>query len=264
MLVAYFDETSTDQQIACVAGYVLKARNADRMNRLWTGALGGRVPFVRMSQLAPGVGQCSGLNRDERAALASNLIAVIGETADAGFAASISVEEFAKFRPDGAKFYSPYAACMECLFRLIKIWADERLLDVPVYYCFEQGDESQGFVGQALKSFSHNKEWVQAFRYGGHSFLGKGDHRGIEAADLLAWHMHQQHRRMADGSNRRPPRKDFSKLLKTTPHFWCHYQRDDIERHFNAFSTGLLPELPPIRNSYADNPITSQGSIRPV
>ncbi|MGB2644467.1 MAG: hypothetical protein WA853_15260 [Candidatus Acidiferrum sp.] len=80
-------------------------------------------------------------------------------------------------------------------------------------YFHETGDLSQGKVEEAVRILRQDKEYGPHFAATSFTMINKGEARGLEASDFVAWHWNKHYiERLKIGEEE--PRKDFSVFMK--------------------------------------------------
>jgi hypothetical protein len=84
----------------------------------------------------------------------------------------------------------------------------------PVAYFIESGDDDQSHIDQLFKKAKphQKKHW----RYASHTFVEKGQVRGLEVADAFAWHWNKFYAETVAEPVRKM-RKDLKELIANNP-----------------------------------------------
>ena len=147
MIKAYFDESGShdDLPVLCVAGYLLNAANARALGAKWQTVLAEYgLPYFRMSACAHGSKPFDKLSREDRIAVETKMIAIIGEHATAGLGATMAMNDYSRYMPEHPLVGGAYTFCVRmCLGGAVSILEE---LHIPgnVAYFFEFGHRHQG------------------------------------------------------------------------------------------------------------------------
>lgn len=140
------------------------------------------------------------------------------------------------------------ALCQWCLWEVGK-WADRNNFNGKIAYFFEAGNAEESETQRNLEKIQFDSFIKQRCRYGSHSFIGKRERTGLQAADTLAWFNRREaedDERVRVGTARRDRRKDFQALIGLTEaelgvieHRFLHFTPDSLQDFFRENS---LPE----------------------
>lgn len=235
---AYFDESNTHvtNQRLCVAGYIFEKDNALTQGKLWHSMLDcWRLPHFHMVDCAHNSGVFSHLPRQECDLAAREAIKIIKETASTGVGISILESDFKEIIPN-LKFYgSAYDACARYVIGGVAHWVEQSKFDGYMHYFFESGVATEKNAGHCILDMMRDDDIRNESHYSGHTFGKKSDHLGLQAADILAWHVGTDCRRAINGE---PIRKDFQSLLEI-PHEVLHISREMLEK----IAQGILESM---------------------
>jgi hypothetical protein len=124
-----------------------------------------------------------------------------------------------------------------------------------VEYFFEAGHKLQKEASRAMDDISKNARLRTAYRYNGHSFVDKKGVRPVQAADILAWHLSTQLRRVAEG--KMSVRADFRELAYTSlEHQFLIPNRNQFAEFANALSR-WAGDNPVVTGSFGQNAFLS-------
>ena len=93
-------------------------------------------------------------------------------------------------------------------------WAkDVRHFDGFAYF-LESGDDSEAHVGTVIADMKKDPAIGPHIQCRSHTFVDKGQAKGLETADMVAWHWNKYYVDHLSAANQRDIRKDFAKLLR--------------------------------------------------
>lgn len=214
LVEAYFDESigSKGPPTLCVAGYLMQARQAKRLEREWRQTLReDDLPFFRMSACAGGGHPFDEICLKRRDIIARRMYSHIKRRTILGFAVAVNLKDYADFAPQHPQLGSAYTFCVHVLIGGVQHWAMKSDYQGKIAYYFEAGHASQSEAGRIMEEVFHNPTLKNAARYAGHGFVEKACTPAVQAADILAWHYYTDIRHKAEGRARR---KDFAALLE--------------------------------------------------
>lgn len=197
-LETYCDDSGTPQHDFCIGGYLAPAAAWRDFERRWTNALRqANLSEFHMRDCEQNDGEFK--DRSDRIALQERFIDLIASADVAGFAVHIDLRAFlavqqvfkANMRQGYHKAYLQ-AFVMELQFILSK--ASHFPADERISFIFDQQDE---FIGRATEIYSRARK-DRAFpgreRLGPITFADSKYVAPLQAADLLAYEIHRQHR----------------------------------------------------------------------
>ena len=251
-LAVYFDESGSHagSHALCVAGYLFRPDHAVVFIERWASRLGKHgLPYFRMSQCAHGNGPFARLCLQERIDLVKDLIALINQFASAGFAVTLSEQEYGgpmrEIHPLG-KEGGPYSfgvyGCLDGVCEFVERTGYKGEIE----YFFESGHRDQSEAKRLMDKVFNNPLSRHLFRYASHAFVDKARCPQVQAADLLAWQWYKDKRNLIEG---RPRRKDcealLSKIFYLTAHVSPKILVDTIARNWrNGTLHRVDPEQP--------------------
>jgi hypothetical protein len=195
VLNAFFDETGTNQghRVTAVAGFLFDEEGLQRFNNGWNKIGGDLKEPYRTYDCANRKGQFE--NNPEWPPwrcdqLMGGLAVVSSETRIAGFIASTQQTDFAKVSADMPGFSwlcrSIYSvAVLQCLDMVG--WFARQRGEQDVHYWFESGDEHEEETRDIVKQASLDPILKKRFRYGGDTFVPKGQLTALYSSDQLGW-----------------------------------------------------------------------------
>ncbi len=217
---AYFDESGTHHasHVLCVAGYAMEAPQARLFEREWRELLGRyQLPYFHMSECAHGTVAFKHLSMAERIEVETRAIGIIKRRVRRAFAVTIDETEYMRLFDDPVSLEAlgePYTWCLRMCLTEVGKWC-QRYPDVEkVSYIFESGHASQTQANRILTETNAVPITRENRRYLSHSFVGKKDACGLQAADLLAWQWAKNFKRIAE---RKSSRLDFVSLVRGVP-----------------------------------------------
>jgi hypothetical protein len=153
---------------------------------------GDRPPYFHAKDFYPGGGIFSGTERSQLDKAARVIPSIIDAGVKQVLGISFREEEYDRRVPRDLKESTAniYTAALEILFAHVGQWADSIGYNGPIAYVFEAGDEGQAFIDDMLSELTNGKRQniARDIRYHSHMFVKKGEGRGVEASDCVAWH----------------------------------------------------------------------------
>lgn len=225
MMEAYFDESGTHDgsPVMCVAGYLFTAENAFHFDREWGEAL---KEFGLTHFHAASWKEADALSRAQRDDLMARLVGIIKRRIELGIAVSISETDFGRVDAPRWERGGPYLLAALYVLGGVAAWIQKYSYTGKVSYFFESGHKHQGSANQAIDMLKTNGSAYLG--YHSHSFIGKRDARGLQAADLLAYEWQKELRRInLDNPKLRPMRKSMERLLDRT-HITQHFTAEEL------------------------------------
>lgn len=213
----YMDESyvgKADAEHLHVVGYLFRKQGARLFTQEWGRTL-KRVglPYFHMAECAHGTGVFKDMDKSDRIALQTRLIALTHQHTVFGFGVTVNQPAYREII-HGAEGMpeSPYAfAAFSALMRIRK-WCNQTAFTGSISFMFEAGHEDSGKADDFLKWFFDIDVIAAKNRYGGHAFLPKST-PCLHPADMLAWQWNAEVARRHD-PKRRPQRKDFLALVR--------------------------------------------------
>jgi hypothetical protein len=218
MVEAYFDESGSHEgsPVLCVAGYIVEKDACVRLDAEWERVLNKfGLPFFRMSACAHGTYPFKRLSMDERIAVEKELIAIIKANLTYGIAVTVQPEMYDAIMPsapDLAIGDSAYTFCARTCLTAVKVWARDQKYAGDIAYFFESGHRSQSHANALMNEVFANSGLRKEYRYVSHTFADKQKVRPLQAADIIAWQWHTDHKRRMSGKADRP-RLDCRELM---------------------------------------------------
>jgi len=224
MLKAYLDRgvkgSSTDN-IACVACTVFKENSYKQFVRPWNRMLRrwGASAF-HATDFYPGGGEFERktaerkrwFDRDSR-----EIPKIIGENVHRILAVAFRPEEYAAMASQEWKDRfgtDTHAIAVQLCLVFNGLWLQEKRSTEYFAYVREAGDEGEGAVDEAVRKLGTNPEYARVIRVTSYKTVDKGNARGTEASDFVAWHWNKYAVETFPAG--RPPRKDFIALAQLT------------------------------------------------
>jgi hypothetical protein len=211
---AFFDESGSHDgaPILCVAGYLMSARQADRLRLEWNAVLAARkLPYFRMSECAHGNGTFANLTKSERIQVQTRMIQIIKRYTAHGLGVTVNEAEFYKYMTNRSLISDPYTFCAQVLLAGVSSWLEGNKAVSGVGYHFESGHKNQRISNVVITTMFINEGAKRRHRYARHSFVSKEAEPAVQAADLLAWQWYTDRKRHMES---KPRRKDCESLLK--------------------------------------------------
>jgi hypothetical protein len=229
MMEAYFDESGTHygSPVMCVAGYLFTAENALHFDREWGEALKefGLTHF-HAADCAHGREETEALSRAQRDELMVRLVGIIKRRIELGIAVSVSETDFGRVDAPKWERGGPYLLAALHVLGGVAAWIQNSSYAGKVSYFFESGDKHQGLTNQAIDMLKAKGSGYLG--YYSHTFIGKCDARGLQAADLLAYEWQKELKRInLDNLKVRPMRRSLERLLDRT-HITQHFTAEEL------------------------------------
>jgi hypothetical protein len=230
---AYFDESQDNTDtVLSVSGYIVREAQIQSFNAAWEAVLKDhRIPYFHMVDCEHETGAFKGRSKEECVVVLKAVIAVIKAHITAGYSVTFELQ-YANLLPTalthGVNIVSPYAFCCYWCLQNIRHWAQRLNYTGRVKYIFEAGHAYRGQAEKIMTDiFTHrNPSWDAFYFYQSHAFAQKGEVRGLEAADLLAWQTRKDIIRRSQGLI---SRKDMVSLLDLRDrYFTAHFDQKAI------------------------------------
>lgn len=218
MVETYFDESGSHENspVLCVAGYIIEKDACIILDDEWEKALTKfDLPFFRMSACANGTYPFKHLSMDDRIAVEKELIAIMKANVSYGIAVTVEPKMYDAIMPaapDLAIGDSAYTFCARTCLTAVKVWAREQKYQGDIAYFFESGHRSQSHANALMNEVFKEPSLKEEYRYVSHTFADKKKVRPLQAADLIAWQWHTDHKRRMRGKAVRP-RLDCQELM---------------------------------------------------
>lgn len=212
LVEGYFDE-SGDLEVSpgvfCVSGYFIKPDQAYEMDREWLAVLEKfQLGYFHMVDCAHGAEGFQHLNKNERIAVVTDLIAIIKKYTLEGFSIIAKADSYRS----QLKAPDVYSDCASGCVRAVQTFLKMQRVDGDVAYFFEKGHKNRHtaykYIADGLKRPNDSL-----------TFAAKEQVRLLQAADLLAWQSTKYakdyfYARMRGEQPKRSPRKDFLSLME--------------------------------------------------
>jgi uncharacterized protein DUF3800 len=240
LMLAFFDESSTadHEPSMVVAGYVFTPESYRQFDLDWAAALArAGVPYWHtVRSMGRPSGPFTGKTVAEVDALAVELRAAIHAYSAFGVGVSVTVREFDAMAPAGwhVKYGGAYTICLQWCLEGIAMWADNNRVEGPFAYFFEAGDSHEDEALDRMNLVYKLPAKRAGYRHASHTFADKKCHRGLQAADMFAWHYARLYNRSVLGGQR--VREDTRALLTGAPperHKAYRLQGESMRRWFN-------------------------------
>jgi hypothetical protein len=204
----YFDDSGTDgaNEIAIAACYVSSKEQWDEFNRNWKEILEDEnFDHFHMAEFVakPEAGHkpfCD-WSDEKKKRVYRRLAAAINVRVRHGFAIAVPKRRFdacafQEFRKEYAENH--YVFAVKSLFGLLEKWRTKYCVAVPMQYVFDHGSLGEQQLGGIWDKYSRDER--ARTRYGiaddGVLFQSKTLFKPLQAADILAWQMHNHMRKV--------------------------------------------------------------------
>jgi len=188
-MTIYFDDSGTHSQspVAVAACFVAPTDQWEHFERDWK-------RIVDEEQI--GVLHMADFDRHKNPRALERLIGITRIRARTGFAAAIPKDEYdAIVLPDPklkrimGQFHYTFATQL-CL-SFVKHWKEQYASQENIRYVFDQMSQGKGEIIRIFKEFENNPTNFLGVIQAGYTFESKNDVSPLQAADLLAWHVHR-------------------------------------------------------------------------
>ena len=214
----------TADGVMCVAATVFKPVPYKRFVRHWNRMLAEwKAPAFHATDFYPGApGPFARASQDAKDRFQRDcreIPVLIGEHTEQIIATSFLRSEYDRAAPDqwkqkyGDNLHS--LAVQMCMIA-IGHWARGRRYFGGFSYVVESGDKSEGHVSTTVANMRADQNLGPHIQCESYTVVAKGHARGLEAADMVAWHWNKcyvDHLSKPE-SERRDVRKDFSELVR--------------------------------------------------
>lgn len=226
MLKAYVDrgqKASPTDEVMCAACTIFKRTPYKQFLRPWNRMLRRwRAGCFHATDFYPGGGEFE-RDTDERKRWydedSKAIPAMIGENVTRVLVVAFRPREFAerasalwkeRFGTD------VYGLAVQMLLVFNGFWLREKCPSESFAYFRERGDDEDGAVDDAVRSLRNSSEYGPLVKVISYSTVEKGEARGTEASDFVAWQWNKHAvERLGRGLD---PRKDFEKFARLTEH----------------------------------------------
>jgi hypothetical protein len=221
MLTLYCDASGKDNdQLLVVAGFIAPVNNWLRFEKEWDSALRKfGLRYFHMVEFAQSVKEFQGWKNqeDRRRDLLTALATVITRHASFWVGSCVVRRDYSKVDEDYElhEHFYPYPLCGRSCVDIAEKWRDaHHLLDTPVEYIFEGGDEHRG---QLVNRVKEKTGTTPVFKY-------RLNAVALQAADFAAYELAKAYRGLKDESDElwQRFRTSFG-LLRTVPNKWGNY-----------------------------------------
>jgi hypothetical protein len=220
LIESYFDE-SFDKNILCVAGYIFTRPKGRLLDEEWRRMLVRyKLPYFRMSACNHGSFPFDRLTKQERIAVQTEAIRLIGKYAVLGSTVTIDQDAFYKIVTRRGFIRTPYEFCVWTILSSVLVWMQHHPAVIGARYFFESGHDDEHQAHTLMKTIFRAPDLRTAYKYKGHGFVDKQSTRPIQCADILAWQWFKDFIRRHNGISKR--RADCEALLSGTPHYVQH------------------------------------------
>lgn len=212
----YIDDSGSHagSPVLCLAGYVFGCDEAKTLSRRWSEVLDAyHLPFFHMVDCAHGAEPFGKLSPEQRIAVEKEMIALIREHSEYGFAVSVAERDYEAVIPSALKVHigSAYSFCVRQCLTLVKDWLNSSGFKGDVAYYFEAGHARQCEALSILNAMFNECRLVDHYQHTAHTFADKRKFLPLQAADILAWQWHTEKKHKIF---RQPTRKDLKALLR--------------------------------------------------
>ena len=146
---------------------------------------------------------------------------IIGTNMRAIVSVSFKIDEYEAVAPAAwrARFGSLHRIATQFTLMAVRVWMNKSNVTTPVAYVFEAGDDDEAEVQEALDQFWENPIHRKHLRMATRPIpVQKGQARGLEASDFLAWHWNKFYvDSLTVADQPRAMRKDIAALLQMRP-----------------------------------------------
>jgi hypothetical protein len=197
VLNAYFDDTKTDPKHGTdlwgAGGVLFNKDGLLKFDEVWTPRIAVLEKPFRTAHCAGGYDQFATWSREARHKMLCDLGRLIGQTRDAGFAATVTRDDYDDFKaknPRLANFAgSPFALALMACIDSARNYLDANYPGEEIHYWIEAGSEGEKDAQDFLRRMSAkgNEEIKKFFLVGGYTFESKKNAPALCAGDFMAW-----------------------------------------------------------------------------
>lgn len=217
-------------------GIHFSQEDAEEQAMRWAGLLDKwNFRYFRMADCAHNVGVFDHLEKTECDIAAREAIQIIKDTASAGIGVTVLEFDYLEIMPELKSIGSAYDALARDVITGVASWIADTRFEGYMHYYFEEGTDTESNASFCIAQMVRDKEIRKEACYDGHSFVPKIRSPGVQAADILAWHVGQDCKRAQQG---RPIRKDFDSLCEI-PHKVIHITREMLKERAEIISSEL-------------------------
>lgn len=250
VLEAYFDDSGTDGRspIAAAACYVSSAEQWTHFTRNWNEvAIAEGFTDFHMAEFVakPEANHepfCHWGN-DKKDRVYRKLSSIINVRIQKGFAIAIpkhvfDESTFAEFAQGFAADH--YTFAVKTILGFLEAWRDQRNIDTPIQYVFDQGSSGQWQIEELWTKYRNYEGASRRFGIhpSGFMFQDRKVFKPLQAADILAWQTQNQIKRTAlmgrDPDDRSLMHKGLKQLLDKTPVEVGFYSRAQMRKVFDG------------------------------
>ena len=203
----YFDDSGTDgtNEIAVAACYVSSKEQWGEFNRNWKEvSIDEEFDHFHMAEFVAKPEALHepfcGWNNAKKKRVYEKLATIINIRVRHGFAIAVPKKAFdihalKEFKEHYAENH--YVFAVKSLFGLLENWRNQYRVAVPMQYVFDRGSPGEGQLREIWDKYSHDEAAIK--RYGladGALFQDDKVLRPLQAADILAWQMHNHMRKV--------------------------------------------------------------------
>jgi hypothetical protein len=232
----FLDESGTHagSSIMTMAGYVFEAHQSIQFTRRWQKDLKKfGLPYAHQKDCGPGNGPYRGMPKEMRVIIQKKLIQHIRFRTLFGFSVSLDPEHYTRTIGRDADLPTAYSFMVLACVHEVAHWADQRNCYGKFSYFFEAGHAHQSEANIIMNALAdHNQQRRDEYRYLSHSFVRKEEAVPLQAADMLAWHVHHYYTRKRN-MGQDYIRADFRALVRAGD-----YNRDYTEESLETYRTG--------------------------
>lgn len=191
MLTAYFDDsnTSPNQKVAVVAGYLGSVSQWERFRHRWAALLEEfEIEITHRTDLQNLKKDFSTWDEQRRDAFVSKAYGIINRFTYVPIGAAVSTEDFNAIVPKHMKTVlgGVYGFCAYVCVSYITEWCNRHNYKDKIQYVFEDGTYGRGQVNEWFRVIIRSKELRERYLYGGISFQTK-ELEPLQAADFVAY-----------------------------------------------------------------------------
>lgn len=223
VLKAYFDASTRNSGLFCVAGYAFEKDQVKKFDREWWkifGAYGG----CHMKELAHSQGRFSGITNIQAGELQKQAVKVIKARVSFGVVISCNLNEIHEILPtwiDG--FQHAYPVCCNVAMTGLGMKLDESGRNDEVAYFFESGDDFSAAAHRFMSRTDDTPVLKKSYHHSSHTFISKEKALALQAADMLAWEWAKYMDETRE-TRVRPMRKSLAALMGTNGEFDQRYK----------------------------------------
>lgn len=226
---AYFDESGTHDgsPIVVVGGYIFDSDRVDAFSERWWAALKEKgVEYFHTTEAVCQTGAFSHLSDGEADQLIRQLIPLIQEYTEAGFAISIEKPIFDLLVPINPVLADEYAlVAWRLMSKLNQALGELGKSAEKTAFFFEAGHSGQTSFNDLINLLLSEDRARERVGYTSHAFVNKKESPAVQAADFLVWQTAKSFKQFRAFKRQR---RDFEALISDGKHRAQHISQSEL------------------------------------